>query len=319
MQAQVDQLPVVPGVVLRCAAVLGRRFQAGMLLQMVPAGVLDGPSALEEQLELLQEAHLVERCTGLQYDDSGGTGDGGQAWKVWMAHFRSHLSLLLSPTPLVLYDRSYTLSCITTQTLCPLRHQFCNSLHQEVVYDGMAHAHRRHLHRKAAAAVEVQMACVAGILERRPLLKSASWHMLKAMKRGGSSDALMGQRIDVEELTAVARTLGNAASNSEAVGDFTGAMGYWVSASAMSLHAHEIDVSNTLPSCLSLLLSRCVHQINTTFPLLPLPILSDSAARDASGAEPGDGALGVGDADTGERGARGHAPVLHGSVLPGQN
>jgi hypothetical protein len=54
-----DQLPTVPGLVLRFASVLGAQFSPVVLLDMLPEAVASDLEALQEQLEALQRAHLI--------------------------------------------------------------------------------------------------------------------------------------------------------------------------------------------------------------------------------------------------------------------
>jgi len=61
VQAEVDQLALVPRVVLHCAAVLGVQFEALALFDMMPSDIVHNPAELQEQLEVLHDAHLIQR------------------------------------------------------------------------------------------------------------------------------------------------------------------------------------------------------------------------------------------------------------------
>eukprot|EP00873_Tetraselmis_striata_P020689 jgi/Tetstr1/440953/TSEL_029222.t1 len=60
IQAQVDQVPMVPGMMLRFASALGLRFSSQMLLAILPPGLVADEGELEEQLQVLCEARLIE-------------------------------------------------------------------------------------------------------------------------------------------------------------------------------------------------------------------------------------------------------------------
>jgi predicted ATPase len=81
VQSQIDQLPTVPGVVLRCASVLGIQFDTDTLLKTVPRRVVQGKAGLAEQLRVLGVAHLIQRVVRFEYTGSNG-GNCGETWKV---------------------------------------------------------------------------------------------------------------------------------------------------------------------------------------------------------------------------------------------
>jgi predicted ATPase len=94
VQAQIDQMPTAPGVVLRCASVLGAEFSVTTLFRMLPAGVAVDEEALEEQLQLLDaRTRLVAESVECDYaaapdiseKEEGGmwqVGQGGQCAPV---------------------------------------------------------------------------------------------------------------------------------------------------------------------------------------------------------------------------------------------
>jgi hypothetical protein len=81
VQAQIDQLPTAPGVVLRWASVWGDHFHTGALLDMLPKGLVCGLEGLEEQLEVLMDAHMIQRADKFECSHSIG-GHAGDAWQV---------------------------------------------------------------------------------------------------------------------------------------------------------------------------------------------------------------------------------------------
>jgi hypothetical protein len=108
--------------------------------------------------------------------------------------------------------------------------QFCNTLHQEVVYKSMAHTHRRSLHRKAAAAVQVQLARVKGLLESRPFLTAMTRHLLLSSRVSTSSDT-GGQaflQMQEDEVQTLADALEKAAENSVQLGNYVETLTYMV-------------------------------------------------------------------------------------------
>lgn len=80
VQSQMDRLPTVPGVVLRCASILSSPFCLDALLQMVPSHMVDCMATLEAQMMVLRDAHLAEPIVGSSFSfDACGT---GRTWKV---------------------------------------------------------------------------------------------------------------------------------------------------------------------------------------------------------------------------------------------
>jgi len=75
VQARVDQLPTSIGIVLRCASVLGFKFNAGVLHTMLPCGVGGDAEMLDYQLHALQEAQLIAPAVWRDYDRIRGKAD----------------------------------------------------------------------------------------------------------------------------------------------------------------------------------------------------------------------------------------------------
>ena len=61
VQSDIDQLPSAPAMVLRCASVLGKQFETSTLLGMLDVAVASNEQMLQERLQALQSAHLMER------------------------------------------------------------------------------------------------------------------------------------------------------------------------------------------------------------------------------------------------------------------
>lgn len=80
VQARVDQLPTSIGIVLRCASVLGFKFNAGVLHTMLPCGVGGDAEMLDYQLHALQEAQLIAPAVWRDYDRIRGKADA--TWEV---------------------------------------------------------------------------------------------------------------------------------------------------------------------------------------------------------------------------------------------
>jgi hypothetical protein len=98
----------------------------------------------------------------------------------------------------------------------------------------MAHAHRRVLHRRAAGLFADQTQTVKSAIRLLPLLQEQAqhWERVVAGFRQGRS---YGQR-QKRDLEALAAVLGEAAKNSQALGDIREAFKYQV-------HAERHDMS----------------------------------------------------------------------------
>eukprot|EP00873_Tetraselmis_striata_P026006 jgi/Tetstr1/446270/TSEL_033814.t1 len=184
IQAQVDQVAMVPGMMLRYASALGLRFSSQMLLAILPPGLVADEGELEEQLQVLCEARLIE-------------------------HVRPGAS---SPK---LFDAEETW-------------KFRNRLHQEVLYNSMAHKHRRSLHAAVAAYVRQKMQEREWTyMELRPILKALTSHLLRALPAGDTTKGQQYQHIGGRQLRDLESAIGKAAKNSLVVGDYQEAVAYW--------------------------------------------------------------------------------------------
>jgi hypothetical protein len=92
VQATVDQLPLVPGLVLRCASVLassgGGKFSLPCLLHTLPQGLVHNMADLEEQLEVVQAANLIQKQVEIPSGSS--VLRDGFAWKVTLSPSMIH-------------------------------------------------------------------------------------------------------------------------------------------------------------------------------------------------------------------------------------
>lgn len=95
VQAQLQRIPLVAREIMRCAAVLGAQFCRGMILRMLPAALFDGGKSngkedvVDEQLKMLQAAHLIEPCVvNCCSTTSWAHPIGDQIWKVRLPPLR---------------------------------------------------------------------------------------------------------------------------------------------------------------------------------------------------------------------------------------
>jgi hypothetical protein len=82
VQATVDQLALVPRVVLNCAAVLGNQFAVVPLLGMLPERIVQCEEELQAQLEELHDAHLIQRPARVSQNVGLTSTDYWDSWKV---------------------------------------------------------------------------------------------------------------------------------------------------------------------------------------------------------------------------------------------
>jgi hypothetical protein len=111
-----------------------------------------------------------------------------------------------------------------------LGEQFCSRLHREVVYDSIAHTHRRALHRKAATILKKRLAAGMDMLEARPLLKAMTRHLLASVRRSRGGEGRKYVDLQKEEVDALTDALRQAAWNNQVFGDFKEAISYRVGA-----------------------------------------------------------------------------------------
>mmetsp|Transcript_2967 Transcript_2967/g.5349 ORF Transcript_2967/g.5349 Transcript_2967/m.5349 type:complete len:806 (-) Transcript_2967:111-2528(-) len=81
VQATVDQLALVPRVVLNCAAVLGNQFAVVPLLGMMPERIVQCEEELQAQLEELHDAHLIQRPARVSQNVGLTSTDYWDSWK----------------------------------------------------------------------------------------------------------------------------------------------------------------------------------------------------------------------------------------------
>lgn len=95
VQSQLDQLPTVPGVILRCASILSSPFSLDALLHMMPKRIVDCSEMLESQMMVLRNAHLVDRDISIMRTSSSLSlteglmqepCEAGHRWKVGHPH-----------------------------------------------------------------------------------------------------------------------------------------------------------------------------------------------------------------------------------------
>jgi hypothetical protein len=100
VQAEVDQLALVPRVVLHCAAVLGVQFEALALFDMMPSDIVHNPAELQEQLEVLHDAHLIQRPAWISENVALSGANYQDYWKVrTLANLtKNRLSQLYQPS-----------------------------------------------------------------------------------------------------------------------------------------------------------------------------------------------------------------------------
>lgn len=84
VQAQMDELPTLPGMVLRYASVLGVQFSSAVLCAMLQSSkVVDEKHVLDSQLQLLQTAHLINPTAQLKFGLSSSRPEGNNYdWQV---------------------------------------------------------------------------------------------------------------------------------------------------------------------------------------------------------------------------------------------
>mmetsp|Transcript_3596 Transcript_3596/g.8578 ORF Transcript_3596/g.8578 Transcript_3596/m.8578 type:complete len:1140 (-) Transcript_3596:2301-5720(-) len=63
IQGQIDQLPAHLGIVLRCAAVLGFKFEDWLLLAILPEQIVTDKGGLESSLESLSAVNMVQKAS----------------------------------------------------------------------------------------------------------------------------------------------------------------------------------------------------------------------------------------------------------------
>lgn len=189
VQSMADSLPPGPSAVLRCASVLGTSFSQSLLLAVLPDKVACSMDELEGQLHLLQVMGILSRAPPGHPSFAAGRLGLGSNPGLWV---------------------------------------FLHTLHQEVIYGGMAHAHRLEVHRRAAEALrhKAESAQYASLTWKQLLLDQAQHveQLVLGFQRVGRNG--FQQKTDLDALVEVLDTLAN---NAEAAGRFAEGIGHRVS------------------------------------------------------------------------------------------